>query len=93
MFDGNGDDNNGEVMMRMGMPLMGCMMMRRRCMLIGIRAKVTHGLLAPCWTRNDAAGDDDAGDDDDIYIMMMMMLVVIMLLYHIKGRGQKKYFL
>ena len=55
------------------MVMMGCMMMRRRCMLIGIRAKVTHGLVASCWTRNDAAGDDE----DDIYILMKCLFVCV----------------
>ena len=55
------------------MVMMGCMMMRRRCMLIGIRAKVTHGLVASCWTRNDAAADDE----DDIYILMKCLFVCV----------------
>ena len=40
--------------------------MMRLCMLIGIEAKVAHGLLAPCWTCDDAARDEEEdGKDED----------------------------
>ena len=45
--------------------------MMRLCMLVGIEAKVTHGLLAPCWTRNDAAKDDD-----DIIIIVILLILI-----------------
>ena len=44
----------------------------RLCMLVGIEAKVTDGMLAPCWTCNAAAKDDH-----DIIIIVTIVVVVV----------------